>query len=73
VAYTDAPIFAQTSGYLRKWYFDIGAKVKTGDVLAEIGTPEVDQQLNQARAQLKVAQSARDLVTYNRFQERKGF
>jgi Biotin-lipoyl like len=35
-AYTDAPIFAQTSGYLKKWYFDIGAKVKAGDVLAEI-------------------------------------
>src|SRR5262249_50831680 len=42
-AYTDAPIFAQTSGYLKKWYFDIGAKVKAGDVLAEIDTPEVDQ------------------------------
>ena len=54
-AYTDAPIFAQTSGYLRKWYFDIGAKVKAGDVLAEIDTPEVDQELAQAQAQLKVA------------------
>src|ERR1700733_12169913 len=39
-AYTDAPIFAQTSGYLKKWYFDIGAKVKAGQVLAEIDTPE---------------------------------
>jgi multidrug efflux pump subunit AcrA (membrane-fusion protein) len=46
--YTDARIFAQTSGYLKKWYFDIGAKVKAGDVLAEIDTPEVDQQLAQA-------------------------
>ncbi len=54
-AYTDAPIFAQTSGYLKKWYFDIGAKVKAGDVLAEIDTPEVDQELAQAQAQLKVA------------------
>jgi hypothetical protein len=46
-AYTDAPIYAQTSGYLKNWYFDIGAKVKAGDVLAEIDTPEVDQQLAQ--------------------------
>jgi RND family efflux transporter MFP subunit len=69
-AYTDAPIFAQTSGYLKKWYFDIGAKVKAGDVLAEIDTPEVDQELAQAQAQIKVAQSALDLaeVTYRRSQ-----
>jgi membrane fusion protein, multidrug efflux system len=68
--YTDAPIFAQTSGYLKKWYFDIGAKVKAGAVLAEIDTPEVDQQLAQAQAQLKVAEAARDLaqVTYERDQ-----
>jgi len=70
-AYIEAPIFAQTSGYLQKWYFDIGAKVKAGDVLAEIDTPQVDQQLNQARAQLKVAEAARDLaqVTYKRDQD----
>ena len=55
--YTDAPIYAQTSGYLKKWYFDIGAEVKTGAVLAEIDTPEVDAQLAQAQAQLKVAQA----------------
>jgi RND family efflux transporter MFP subunit len=69
-AYTDAPIFAQTSGYLKKWYFDIGAKVKAGDVLAEIDTPEVDQELAQAQAQLKVAQAALNLaeVTYRRSQ-----
>jgi RND family efflux transporter MFP subunit len=68
--YTDAPIFAQTSGYLKKWYFDIGAKVKAGAILAEIDTPEVDQQLAQAQAQLKVAQAARNLaeVTYTRDQ-----
>ena len=67
-AYTDAPIFAQTSGYLKKWHFDIGAKVKAGDVLAEIDTPEVDQELAQAQAQIKVAQAALDLaeVTYRR-------
>lgn len=69
--YVNAPIYAQTSGYLKAWYFDIGAKVKTGAVLAEIDTPEVDQQLAQAQAQLKVAQAARDLaqVTYQRYQD----
>jgi RND family efflux transporter MFP subunit len=69
--YTDAPIFAQTSGYLQKWYFDIGAEVKAGAILAEIDTPEVDAQLAQAQAQLKVAQATRDLakVTYQRFQD----
>ena len=69
--YTDAAIFAQTSGYLKKWYFDIGAHVKAGDVLAEIDTPEVDQQLAQAQAQLKLAQAAFDLaeITYKRAQE----
>jgi RND family efflux transporter MFP subunit len=69
--YTDAPIFAQTSGYLKAWYFDIGARVKAGDVLADIDTPTVDQQLAQARAQLGVAKAARDLaqVTYRRDQQ----
>jgi RND family efflux transporter MFP subunit len=69
--YTDAAIFAQTSGYLKKWNFDIGARVKAGDVLAEIDTPEVDQQLAQAQAQLKLAQAAFDLaeITYKRSQE----
>ncbi len=68
--YTDAPIFAQTSGYLKRWYFDIGAQVKAGAVLAEIDTPQVDQQLAQAQAQLKVAEVARDLaqVSYQRRQ-----
>jgi RND family efflux transporter MFP subunit len=69
--YTDAPIFAQTSGYLKRWYFDIGAKVKAGAVLAEIDTPEVDQQLAQAQAQLKVAQAARDLAQVS-YQRRQG-
>jgi len=69
--YTEAPIFAQTSGYLKAWYFDIGAKVKAGDVLADIDTPAVDQQLAQAQAQLGVAKAARDLaqVTYRRYQD----
>jgi RND family efflux transporter MFP subunit len=68
--FTDSPILAQTSGYLKKWYFDIGARVKNGDVLAEIDTPTVDQQLAQAQAQLKVAQAAFNLaeITYKRYQ-----
>lgn len=53
----DAPIFARTSGYLKKWYFDIGAHVHKGDLLAEIETPEVDHQLQQARADLETAQA----------------
>lgn len=69
--YVNVPIYAQTSGYLKAWYFDIGGKVKAGAVLAQIDTPEVDQQLAQAQAQLKVAQAARDLaqVTYQRYQD----
>jgi RND family efflux transporter MFP subunit len=54
-AFVDAPIYARTSGYLKKWYFDIGTRVKTGQLLAEIESPEVDQQLSQARAQLDTA------------------
>ena len=70
-AYIQAPVFAQTSGYLKKWYFDIGAPVKAGEVLAELDTPQVDQQLNQAKATLKEAQAALDLslVTYRRDQD----
>ncbi|MBV8484512.1 MAG: efflux RND transporter periplasmic adaptor subunit [Verrucomicrobia bacterium] len=69
-AYTEAPIYAQTSGYLKKWNFDIGGKVHAGDVLGEIDTPEVDQELAQAKAQLQVAQAASHLaeVTYQRDQ-----
>jgi multidrug efflux pump subunit AcrA (membrane-fusion protein) len=69
-AYTDAPIYAQTSGYLKSWSFDIGAKVKANDILGEIDTPEVDQALAQAKAQLKTDQSALQLaeVTYRRYQ-----
>ena len=57
-AYTDSPIYARTSGYLTKWYFDIGARVKKGALLAEIATPELDQQLAQAQADLVTAQSS---------------
>lgn len=69
-AYTDAPIYAQTSGYLKSWSFDIGAKVKANDILGEIDTPEVDQALAQAKAQLQVDRSALALaqVTYQRYQ-----
>jgi RND family efflux transporter MFP subunit len=56
-AFIDAPIFARTSGYLKRWYFDIGARVKEGQLLAEIDSPEVDQQLQQARADLETAQA----------------
>jgi RND family efflux transporter MFP subunit len=56
-AYQDAAIYARTSGYLRQWHFDIGAHVKRGDLLAEIETPEVDEQLRQARADLATAQA----------------
>jgi len=56
-AFTSAPIYARTSGYLKRWYFDIGAQVKQGQLLAEIESPEVDQQLDQARADLKTAQA----------------
>jgi len=57
-AYTDSPIYARTSGYLTKWYYDIGARVKKGALLAEIATPELDQQLAQAQADLVTAQSS---------------
>ncbi len=56
-AYTDAPIYARTSGYLTKWYYDIGSRVKKGALLAEISTPELDQQLAQAQADLGTAQA----------------
>ncbi len=56
-AYIRAPIYARVPGYLKSWKHDIGAKVKAGDVLAEIDTPDLDQQLMQARADLSVAQA----------------
>jgi RND family efflux transporter MFP subunit len=70
VAFTDTPIYSRTSGYLKKWYFDIGAHVHKGDLLAEIETPEIDQQLNQSRAELERMQANADLagVTSNRWQ-----
>jgi RND family efflux transporter MFP subunit len=56
-AYTDSPIYARTSGYLTKWYYDIGSHVKKGALLAEIATPELDQQLTQAEADLGTAEA----------------
>src|ERR1700722_8017964 len=56
-AFTDSPIYARTNGYLKKWYVDIGGHVKSGQLLADIDTPEVDQQLASARADLKTAQA----------------
>ena len=56
-AFIQAPIYARVPGYLKSWKHDIGAKVKAGEVLAEIDTPDLDQQLMQARADLGVAQA----------------
>jgi RND family efflux transporter MFP subunit len=56
-ALTDSPIYARTSGYLTRWYYDIGSRVKKGALLAEIATPEVDQQLAQAEADLNTSQA----------------
>jgi RND family efflux transporter MFP subunit len=56
-AYTDSPIFARTSGYLTKWYFDIGARVSKGALLADIATPELDQQLSQAESDLVTSEA----------------
>jgi RND family efflux transporter MFP subunit len=56
-AFSDAPINARTSGYLTRWYYDIGAHVKKGALLAEIASPEVDQQLAQAQADLATAEA----------------
>ena len=60
-AYYEAPIYARTSGYLKSWYTDIGTPVKKGELLAEIDTPEVDQQLSQAQADLATAKANYEL------------
>jgi RND family efflux transporter MFP subunit len=56
-AFTDAPLYARTNGYLTRWYYDIGAHVKKGALLAEIATPELDQQVAQAEADLTTAEA----------------
>src|ERR1700722_14166736 len=60
--FNDTPIYARTNGYLKRWYVDIGTRVQAGQLLAEIDTPEVDQQLDQARADLKSAQANEQLA-----------
>src|SRR5271166_2295440 len=68
--YITSPIYARTNGYLKQWYFDIGAHVKQGQLLALIETPEVDQQLEQARSNLMTAQAnlALAAITKTRYQ-----
>ena len=70
-AIQDTAIYARTNGYVRKWYADIGAKVEAGELLAEIETPEIDQELNQARASAQQASANSDLAraTLKRWQE----
>jgi RND family efflux transporter MFP subunit len=70
-AYVETPIYARTNGYLKRWLVDIGAKVKEGQLLAEIDTPEVDQQLKQSEATLNAAQSTVELdrTTAKRYQD----
>jgi RND family efflux transporter MFP subunit len=69
-AFTDAPIYARASGYLKKWHVDIGSKVTRGQLLAEIETPELDQQLRQARADLENARATMEMsrTTADRWQ-----
>ena len=69
--FQDSPIYARTNGYLKKWYVDIGGHVKSGELLAEIETPEVDQQLDQARADLNTAEAnyALSQTTATRYQD----
>jgi len=68
--FNDTPIYARTNGYLKRWYVDIGTHVQVGQLLAEIDTPEVDQQLDQARADLKSANANEHLaeITADRWQ-----
>jgi RND family efflux transporter MFP subunit len=61
-AFTDTPIYARTNGYIKRWYADIGARVKAGQLLATIETPEIDQQLQQALADLATAQANYELA-----------
>lgn len=70
-AFSDAPIYARTNGYLKHWYVDIGTHVKKGEILADIDTPEVDQQLQQARADLTTAEANHRIaeITAKRYQD----
>ena len=62
-AFNDTPIYARTSGYVKHWYVDIGARIRKGQLLATIETPELDQQLQQARADLENAEANLQLAT----------
>jgi len=68
-AFSDAPIYARTNGYLKRWYVDIGGRVRAGQLLAEIDTPEINQQLRQARADLSTAEANLNLsrITAERY------
>jgi RND family efflux transporter MFP subunit len=70
-AFTESAIYARTNGYLKKWYHDIGTHVQQGELLADIDTPEVDQQLYQARADLGTSQANENLsrITATRYEE----
>jgi len=70
-AFIDAPIYARTNGYLKKWHVDIGSRVKAGQLLAEIDTPEVNQALRQARADLNTAEANLSLsrITTERYND----
>jgi RND family efflux transporter MFP subunit len=70
-AFTDAPIYARTSGYLKIWHADIGTVVKKGQLLAEIESPEVDQQLRQAHAQEGMAVANQQLAQLTADRESK--
>src|SRR6202051_399959 len=67
----ESPLYARTNGYLKKWYKDMGSHVEKGEILAEIDTPEIDQQLAQARADLVTSQANLSLstLTATRYQD----
>jgi RND family efflux transporter MFP subunit len=70
-AYVESPIYARTNGYLKKWYRDIGSRVRRGELLADIDTPEVDQQLIQAKADLETSKANASLshITAGRYED----
>ncbi|MDQ1406088.1 MAG: hypothetical protein QOG55_1717 [Acidobacteriaceae bacterium] len=69
-AYVDSPIYARTNGYLKKWYHDIGSRVNKGQLLADIDTPEIAQELEQSRAELGTAKANQNLsqITASRYE-----
>ena len=68
--FVESPIYARTSGYLKKWYHDIGSRVRKGELLADIDAPEIDQQLSQSRSELNTAQATENLsrITSSRYE-----